>query len=159
MLTIRNWLRSVFRVGQPQRPVSGVPLKLMLFPASSPRPLVPVAVAAVCPPRPMPTLAGSGIQLKLRHLHTGIRTIAPRPRRETHLAKKVLQMRLPISRRHPNPLKNRSLKPHDYEFHMRRRCVTRVLSPRPVRSHPRTPRHLSIGAANVGERSWNAMVA
>jgi hypothetical protein len=71
------------------------------------------------PQRPTPTLAGSRIQLKLRHLHTRIRIIAPpRPLRVTHLAKKALTMRLPISRRHLNSLKKRSLKPHDYEFHI-----------------------------------------
>jgi len=38
---------------------------------------------------------------------------APGPRRETHLAKKRLQMRLPISDHHRNPLKQSSLKPHE----------------------------------------------
>ena len=38
--------------------------------------------------------------------------------RETHLAKKCLPMRLPISPPHLNPLKKSGLKPHDYEFHI-----------------------------------------
>jgi hypothetical protein len=38
--------------------------------------------------------------------------------RETHLAKKCLPMRLPISPRRLNPLKKSGLKPHDYEFHI-----------------------------------------
>ena len=37
--------------------------------------------------------------------------------RETHLARKCLPMRLPISPRRLNPLKKSGLKPHDYEFH------------------------------------------
>ena len=43
----------------------------------------------------------------------GPRPPAPGPRRETHLAKKRLQMRLPISDHHRNPLKQSSLKPHE----------------------------------------------
>ena len=42
----------------------------------------------------------------------------PRPPRVTHLAKKRLPMRHKISRRHRNPLKKRSLKPREYEFHI-----------------------------------------
>jgi hypothetical protein len=38
--------------------------------------------------------------------------------RETHLAKKCLPMRLPISTHRLNPLKKSGLKPHDYEFHI-----------------------------------------
>jgi hypothetical protein len=38
--------------------------------------------------------------------------------RETHLAKKCLPMRLPISTHGLNPLKKSGLKPHDYEFHI-----------------------------------------
>jgi hypothetical protein len=38
--------------------------------------------------------------------------------RETHLAKKCLPVRLPISPRRLNSLKKSRLKPHDYEFHI-----------------------------------------
>src|SRR5208337_2153871 len=38
--------------------------------------------------------------------------------RETHLAQNPLPMRLPISPRHLNPLKNKSLKPDVYELHI-----------------------------------------
>jgi len=38
--------------------------------------------------------------------------------RETHLAKKCLPVRLPISPRRLNSLKKSHLKPHDYEFHI-----------------------------------------
>ena len=44
--------------------------------------------------------------------------VRPPTTRETHLAKKYLQMRLPISPRRLNPLKRSSLKPHDYELHI-----------------------------------------
>jgi hypothetical protein len=37
----------------------------------------------------------------------------PGPHRETHLAKTAPKMRLPISSRHRNQLKQSDLKPHD----------------------------------------------
>jgi len=46
--------------------------------------------------------------------------------RETHLAKKCLPMRLPISPLPLNPLKKSGLKPHDYEFHIPERDATPV---------------------------------
>jgi hypothetical protein len=36
----------------------------------------------------------------------------------THLAKKALPMRHKIADHHRNPLKKRTLKSHDYEFHI-----------------------------------------
>lgn len=57
------------------------------------------------PQRPTPTLADTRIQLKLRRLRTGTLRV-------THLAKKPLTMRLPISTQPPNPMKPSSLKPH-----------------------------------------------
>jgi hypothetical protein len=44
--------------------------------------------------------------------------VRPPTTRETHLAKKCLQMRLPISPRRLNPLKRSGLKPRDYELHI-----------------------------------------
>jgi hypothetical protein len=46
--------------------------------------------------------------------------------RETHLAKKCLPMRLPISPHHLNPLKKSGLKPHDYDLHIPGRDATPV---------------------------------
>jgi hypothetical protein len=46
--------------------------------------------------------------------------------RETHLARKCLPMRLPISLIPINQLKTNALKPHDYEFHTPGRDATPV---------------------------------
>ena len=55
--------------------------------------------------QPMPTLADSGIQLKLRRLHKGIRIIALPDRPGDASYKKAIKMRLPISGHLRNPLK------------------------------------------------------
>jgi len=60
--------------------------------------------------------------------------------RETHLAKKCLPMRLPISPRRLNPLKKSSLKPHDYEFHSRT-DASPGWPPCPVRENRSPPLH------------------
>jgi hypothetical protein len=44
--------------------------------------------------------------------------VRPPTTRVTHLAKKRLPMRLPISPRRLNPLKRSGLKPRDYELHI-----------------------------------------
>jgi hypothetical protein len=70
-------------------------------------------VAFPRPPRPIPTLSGSGIELNFRRLHKATRVIELRTIRETHLAKKALQMRLPISNHRHNPLKKSGLQRHE----------------------------------------------
>ena len=54
--------------------------------------------------------------------------------RVTHLAKKPLPMRHPFSHHDLNSLKQRSLKPHDYELHTRSKCVSRPLCYPPTRN-------------------------
>jgi hypothetical protein len=60
-----------------------------------------------------PTLAGSRIELQFRHLHEGAPIIELPTIRVTHLAKKALQMRHKTSNHRRNPLKKRSLQPHE----------------------------------------------
>jgi hypothetical protein len=127
---IRNWLCSAFRVGQPQGPVPGVepsPVanRRILF-----RPpwqggqcryedqRLTVWRRAECrgggpvPAQTHAALPGSAIEFKFRRLHKDTRNIGLRTSRETHLAEKTLQMRLPISNHLRNQLKKRSLQRH-----------------------------------------------
>jgi hypothetical protein len=130
LVTIRIWLRSAFRVGQPQQPVSGVAaspvanrriLALFRHPRKTasvgprlppaqlfPRSRMPLSVGILA------VLHGEVLYFQHRQPYFGPPTI-----RVTHLAKKALQMRHKTSPHHPNPLKKRSLKPHLYELHTR----------------------------------------
>ena len=69
-------------------------------------PLIAIAQSASSPPKPKPTLSGIRMKLKISHLFDG-------PIRETHIVKKSLPMRLPISNHFRNPLKKRILQRHD----------------------------------------------
>ena len=60
----------------------------------------------VCKPRPTTTTQTSAAPFW-----------PPARARVTHLARKALPMRHKISSQHLNPLKQRGLKPHDYELH------------------------------------------
>ena len=71
------------------------------------------------PRRPVPTLPGSRIQLILKEVR--IATI-----RVTHLTKKPLPMRHPISTQPRNQMKTSILKPHFYNFHIPATCVARA---------------------------------
>ena len=111
MVLIRAWLCSASRVRQPSRPVSGI----LASPAANRRVLASFrpfggrspAQSHAGPPRqryPIEILA-----LTQRHPnHRILRTV-----RVTHLAKKTLPMRHPMSSQHRNQLKNNGLKGHE----------------------------------------------
>jgi hypothetical protein len=130
LVTIRIWLRSVSRVGQPQPPISGVaasPAANRRILASFRHPGKAVSVSQRLSPGQllfhsrMPLSVGilavlHGEVLYFQHRQP---KFGPPTIRVTHLAKKPLPMRHPISNHHPNSLKKRSLKPHLYELHTR----------------------------------------
>jgi hypothetical protein len=70
-------------------------------------------VTAGSEPTPVLLLAGSRIQLKLRHIHNSNRIIRPRTHPGDANCKKAFHLRLPISTRSRNPLKKKILKPHE----------------------------------------------
>jgi hypothetical protein len=124
LLFIRNWLRSAFCVGPPQPPVSGVAASPVvnrrilasfrhLRKAASVGPRLPSAQLlsrSRMPPSVgiLVVLHGEVLYFQHRQYYFGPPTI-----RVTHLAKKTLPMRHPISPHHLNSLKKRSLKPHE----------------------------------------------
>ena len=106
MVLIRIWLCSASRVRQPNRPVSGIPaspavnrriLASFRLPASRAFAVSDAVVAARCPRSPMPPAPG----------------LWPPAPRETHLAKKTLQMRLPNSSHRRNQQKKNGLQRHE----------------------------------------------
>jgi hypothetical protein len=125
VVLIRIWLCSAFRVRQPNRPVSGIPASpaanrrvLALFRSSG-------KVASVesgwrlAPSRRIGCRRGSRVpqshaapprQPYPIEIPTLTQRLSNHTVRETHLAKKALQMRLPISSHRRNPLKKRGLK-------------------------------------------------
>ena len=130
MVTIRNWLLSVSRVAQPQPPVSGVPaspaanrriLALFRHPGKAVSVSQRLSPAQLLFHSRMPLSVGilavlHGEVLCFQHRQP---YFGPPPNRVTHLAKKALPMRHPIACQHPNPLKKRALKRHNYELHIR----------------------------------------
>jgi hypothetical protein len=124
LLFIRNWLRSAFRVGQPQRPVSGVAASAAAnqrILASFRHPGKAVSVSQRL--SPAQSLSGSRMPLSvgiLMVLHGEVLYFQHRqpyfgspPVPVTHLAKKALKMRHKTSPPLRNPLKKGSLQPHE----------------------------------------------
>ena len=124
LVTIRIWLHSAFRVGQPQPPVS----RLQASPVANRRILAlfrhpPKAVSVSQRLSPAQSLSGSRMPLSvgiLMVLHGEVLYFQHRqpyfgspPVPVTHLAKKALKMRHKTSTHLRNPLKKRSLKPHE----------------------------------------------
>lgn len=130
LVTIRNWPRSAFRVAQPQPPVSGVAaspvanrrvLALFRHPRKAARlgPRLPPARLLFHSSMPLSVGILAVLHGEVRYFQHRQPHLGPPAPRETHLAGKILPMRLPTAGHHPNPLKKRSLKRHLYELHTR----------------------------------------